>query len=373
MKIARLETVFVRPRWLFLKVDTDSGLSGWGEPIVAGRARTVATALRELEPLVVGQDPRLIEHLWQRIYRGTFYRGGPVLTSALSGLEQALWDILGKSLGVPVYQLLGGAVRHRIRACGRVNGDEPLRLAEQGRRRRDEGYTAVKVNVPVAAMHALERPQRLDREVARIKSLREAVGSAVDIAIDFHGRLSPALAIQLASALEPYRPLFIEEPCLPENVDSMRQIAQATSIPLATGERLDTKWGFREVLEKQAASILQPDVSHAGGILECRKIAAMAEAHYVSIAPHCAQGPVALAACLQLDACTPNFLVQELATLGEGYLEKPFTLDNGHIPVPTAPGLGIEVNEEAIRKQHKHDGSWQPPQWTLDDGAVADW
>ena len=264
MKIARLETFFVRPRWLFLKVETDSGLAGWGEPIVVGRAGTVATALRELEPLVVGQDPRLIEHLWQRIYRGTFYRGGPVLTSALSGLEQALWDILGKSLGVPVYQLLGGAVRHRIRACGRVSGDEPLRLAEQGRRRRDEGYTAVKVNVPIAAMHALERPQRLDREVARIKSLREAVGSAVDIAIDFHGRLSPALAIQVANALGSYRPLFIEEPCLPENVDSMRQIAQATSIPLATGERLETKWCFREVLEKQGRFHL------AAGRLACR-------------------------------------------------------------------------------------------------------
>jgi galactonate dehydratase len=320
---------------------------------------------------LLGKDPRRIEHHWQALYRGAFYRGGPVLTSALSGLEQAMWDITGKWLGVPVHQLLGGAVRDRIRVYGHVGGRTPEALAESARRARAQGFTAVKTS-PFQAVRFVESLAFVDEAVARIAALREAVGREVDIGIDFHGRVSPAMAIQLARAFEPYHPMFIEEPCLPENVDAMATIARSTSVPIATGERLFTKWGFREVLEKQAAAILQPDLSHAGGIFEVRKIAAMAEAYYAAMAPHCPLGPIALAACLQLDACIPNFLCQEQVTLGQGYLKKPFQVSSGSIEVPTGPGLGIEVDEEALPGQ-LYDGSWENPRLWHDDGSLADW
>lgn len=373
MKITAMETFFVRPRWLFLKVTTDVGLVGWGEPIVEGRARTTAEAVKELEPFVLGADPRRIEHLWQRIYRGAFYRGGPVLTSALSGLDMALWDILGKSLGAPVHQLLGGAVRDKIRLYAWARGDSPAELAASGRQRREEGFTAVKAAIPERPMAHVVNPKRIDEEVARIGALRDAVGDDFDIGLDFHGRVNPAMAIRLARALEPLRPMFIEEPCLPENIDALATIARSTSIPVATGERLFTRWGFREVFEKQAVAIAQPDLSHAGGISECRRIAAMAEAHYVAMAPHCPLGPISLAACLQLDAATPNFLIQEHVTLGEGYLKEPFERQAGHVVVPNGPGLGIEVDEGALAGPMADDGSWRTPQWSHDDGSVAEW
>lgn len=371
MKITRLETMFVKPRWVFLKVHTDEGLVGWGEPIVEGWSRTVAACVGEMGRYLIGQDPRRIEHHWQTLYRGGFYRGGPVLVSALSGIEQALWDILGKSLGVAVHQLLGGAVRERIRVYSHVGGESPGAIAERGRAVVARGFRALKM-CPFGAARVLEGPAFVEAAVARVAALREAVGKEVDIGLDFHGRVGPALAVQLARALEPLNPMFIEEPCLPENVDAMVQVARSTRVPIATGERLFTRWGFREVLEKQAAAILQPDLSHAGGILEVRKIAAMAEAYYAAIAPHCPLGPVSLAACLQVDACTPNFLCQEQVSLGEGYLKAPFALDGGYIPVPSGPGLGIEVDEAAVAGQ-LYDGSWEPPRLGHEDGSVADW
>jgi galactonate dehydratase len=320
---------------------------------------------------LLGQDPRRIEHHWQAIYRGAFYRGGPVLTSALSGIEQAMWDITGKWLGVPVHQLLGGAVREKTRVYGHVGGESCEAYGSSGRRALAQGFTAVKT-CPFGAARFVESAEFIDQAAARIAALREGVGKGVDIGVDFHGRVSPATAIQLAKALEPYRPMFIEEPCLPENVDAMAAVARATTIPIATGERLFTKWGFREVLEKRAAAILQPDVSHAGGILEVRKIAAMAEAHFAAIAPHCPLGPISLAACLQVDACTPNFLCQEQVTFGEGYLKQPFVLSDGCVAVPTGPGLGIEVDEEALAGK-LYDGNWENPRLWHDDGSVADW
>jgi len=371
MKITKLETFFVKPRWLFLKMHTDEGVTGWGEPIVEGWSRTVAECVQEMGRYLLGQDPRRIEHHWQALYRGAFYRGGPVLTSALSGIEQAMWDITGKWLGVPVHQLLGGAVRDRIRVYGHVGGQSLDAYAESGRKSVEKGFTAVKT-CPFDAVRFVESAEFVERAVARVASLREAVGKQVDIGLDFHGRVSPAMAVQLARALEPCRPMVIEEPCLPENVDALAAIARSTSVPIATGERLFTKWGFREVLEKQAAAILQPDVSHAGGILEVRHIAAMAEAYYAAIAPHCPLGPVALAACLQVDASTPNFLCQEQVSLGEGYLKKPFVLDKGHIDVPGGPGLGIEVDEDALAEK-LYDGSWENPRLWHDDGSLADW
>lgn len=371
MKITKLDTFFVKPRWLFLKVSTDEGLTGWGEPIVEGWSQTVAAAVREMGRYLLGQDPRRIEHHWQALYRGAFYRGGPVLTSALSGIEQALWDITGKWLGVPVHQLLGGAVRDRVRVYGHVGGETCEAYLESGRKTLQKGFTAVKT-CPFGAVRFVESAAFVEAVVARVAALREGVGPSVDIGIDFHGRVSPAMAIPLCKALEPYRPMFIEEPCLPENVDALAAVARSTSVPIATGERLFTKWAFREVLEKRAAAILQPDVSHAGGILEVRKIAAMAESYYAALAPHCPLGPISLAACLQVDACTPNFLCQEQVCLGEGYLKQPFVVSDGHVEVPKGPGLGIEVDEDALAEK-QYDGSWENPRLWHEDGSLADW
>jgi galactonate dehydratase len=371
MKITKLETFFVRPRWLFLKVHTDEGIVGLGEPILEGRAQTVAAAVQEIGRYLIGQDPRRIEHHWQAIYRGQFYRGGPILCSALSGIEQALWDITGKWLGQPVYQLLGGAVRDRIRLYGWVGGSTFGEYIESAKVSAAAGFTALKTGLE-GPFQIVDTPGKVDEAVERFAALRAAVGPQVDIGIDFHGRVGPAQAIRLAAALEPYHPMFIEEPVLPENVDALVTVARSTTIPIATGERLFAKWGFREVLEKQAAAILQPDLSHAGGILECKKIAAMAECYYAAVAPHCPLGPIALAACLQLDACIPNFLVQEHVTLGEGYLKNPFRAVDGHVALPAGPGLGIELDEDALADKI-YDGSWETPRLWHADGSVADW
>jgi galactonate dehydratase len=371
MKIIKLETIHVKPRWLFLKIHTDEGLTGLGEPVVEGRARTVETAVQEIGRYLVGQDPRRIEHHWQAIYRGQFYRGGPVLVSALSGIEQALWDILGKWLGVPVYQLLGGATRDRIRVYGWLHGGTYGEYIEEAKVSLKSGLTAFKVGI-TAPVNIIETPAYIQAEAQRFAAIREAVGPEIEVGIDFHGRVSPAMAIQLAKALEPYQPMFIEEPVLPENVDELVRVARSTSIPIATGERLFTKWGFREVLEKGAAAILQPDLSHAGGILETKKIAAMAECYYGAVAPHCPLGPIALAACLQLDACIPNFLIQEHVTTGEGYLKEPFQVVDGYIDLPKKPGLGIELDEDALSEK-VFDGTWDTPHLRHKDGSVADW
>jgi galactonate dehydratase len=372
MQITRLESIFVKPRWHFLKVHTDEGLVGLGEPIVEGRARTVATAVQELGEYLIGQDPRQIERHWQAMYRVTFYRGGPVLVSAISGIEQALWDITGKWLGVPVYQLLGGAVRERVRVYAHTGGDTPEEVTVQARARVAEGYTALKTGLS-APVRILDTREYISREVARITALREAIPPSVDLAVDFHGRVGPAMAIRLAKELEPLGLLFIEEPVLPENVDALVTVARSTTTPIATGERLFTRWGFREVLEKQAAAVLQPDLCHAGGISEVRKIAAMAEVYFAAVAPHNPLGPISLAAGLQVDACMPNFLCQEQVSLGEGYLKQPFVVRNGFIDLPTAPGLGIELDDAAVDAL-RYDGGWQTPQLAHpDDGSFADW
>lgn len=372
MRITKLESFFVEPRWHFLKIHTDEGIVGYGEPIVEGRARTVATAIEEMGKYLIGQDPRNIEHHWQVLYRGTFYRGGPVLTSALSGVEQALWDIMGKWLGVPVYQLLGGAVRNRIRVYGHVGGATAADCAANAKKMADAGYTALKTGFDGPVRH-IDTIAFMESCVERIAAIRAAIPKTVDIAVDMHGRFSPAMSIRMAKELEPYGLLFMEEPCLPENVDAMATIARSTTIPIATGERLFTRWGYREVLEKQAAAVLQPDICHCGGIMEAKKIAAMAEAYYVAVAPHNPLGPISLAAGLQVDACIPNFLCQEQVNLGVGYLKKPFVINNGYIDLPTAPGLGIELDEEALKAKY-NDGNWDTPHWFhQDDGSFAEW
>ena len=366
-RITKLETFKVKPRWLFLKIHTDQGIVGLGEPVVEGRADTVATAVREIEPYLLGKDPRRVIHHWQAIYRHAFYRGGPVLTSALSGVEQALWDIKGKALGVPVYELLGGPTRHSVRVYAHARSVEAIRKA------REAGFTAFKTSVLNARQSGvIASPGFIDKAVEHFALLRETAGNDADIGIDFHGAISPQNASLLINALEPYQPFFIEEPVNCQNVDVMAELARKTHIPIATGERIFTKWGFREILEKGAATILQPDLCHAGGIFECRLIAGMAEAYYASIAPHNPLGPISLAAGIQLSASIPNFLCQEQVNLGEGYLKKPFEVVDGHIPIPVGPGLGIELDEEAVAEKLGHD--WKNPEVYLDsDGSVVDW
>lgn len=377
MKITQLELIHVRPRWMFLRVHTDEGLIGYGEPIVEGRARTVETAIRELESYLLGEDPFKIEHHWQAMYRGAFYRGGPVLSSAISGIEQALWDIKGKFYGLPVYEMLGGACRYKIRMYAHCHGDTIEASVRTALKRKQQGFTAIKFGLD-APVQIVDNMAYLEKQVERLASIRNAVGKEMDIAVDFHGRVSPAMAIRLAAAFEPYYPMFIEEPCLPENVDEMVRISKSTTIPIASGERLFTKWGFRELIEKQAVSIVQPDLCHAGGILEAKKIAAMAESHYGAVAPHNPLGPISLAACLQLDTCTPNFLIQEHPTiddqsdLGVGFLKKPFQIIDGYIQIPEGPGLGIEIDEEAL-KERMYEGNWDTPRLFHEDGSVADW
>lgn len=371
MRITKLETILVKPRWCFLKLYTDEGIVGYGEPIVEGKAQTVAQAVKELEHHLIGQDPRRIQHHWQSMYRHSFYRGGPILTSAISGIEQALWDILGKYLDVPVYQLLGGACRDKIRLYAHCGGSNPQECAENARKLVERGFTALKMGLGAAPLEIVDKPSVVDGVVERVGAVRDAVGRDVDLAVDFHGQTGPAMAVKLAKALEEFDLMFIEEPCLPENVDALAFIARATSTPIATGERLFTKWGFREVLEKGAAAILQPDLCHAGGIFECRMIAAMAEVYYAAIAPHNPLGPISLAACIQLDACIPNFLVQEFVTLGEGYLKEPFEMKDGYVVLPRKAGLGIELDEEALAERIGHD--WKSPMLYHEDGSVADW
>lgn len=383
MKITNIEFFHVKPRWLFLKISTDEGITGWGEPIVEGRARTVEMAIKELEPVLIGADPLRIEALWQRMYRGTFYRGGPVLTSAISGVEQALWDIKGKYHNVPVYEMLGGKVREKIRMYGHIKtyGDTGGitwdDMLESVRGRRAAGFTAIKY-APVAPIRHIETKEFIDAEILRFKALREIAGDGIDIAIDFHGRVSPAMSIRLAKALEPYYPMFIEEPCLPDNTEEIEMVARSTSIPVAAGERKFTRWGFRQLFERQAIAVAQPDTCHAGGIFELRKIAAMAEMYGIAIAPHNPLGPISLAACIQLDACTPNFIIQEFpametgADLGTGLLKKPFKLENGYIAVPSGPGLGIDVDEELV-KTNAYDGAWDTPHVAYEDGSLAEW
>ncbi len=367
MKITKLETFLVKPRWLFLKIYTDEGLVGLGEPILEGRALTCAQAVAELEPYLIGKDPRRVVHHWQAMYRHAFYRGGPILTSAISGVDQALWDIAGKSLGVPVYQLFGGPTRDRIRLYKGVG--DPNSIKEWIAK----GFTAFKTGIGgKRPARIIENKAFIDHAVEHFANLRSVAGNDIDIAIDFHGAISPQTAKILIKALEPYQPMFIEEPCQCQNVDIMADIARGTHLPIATGERVFTKWGFREILEKRSASILQPDLCHAGGITEVRIIAGMAEAYYAGIAPHNPLGPISLAACIQLDASIPNFIAQEHTTLGEGYLKKPFVFKDGFVELPTEPGLGIELDEDALADKINHN--WRNPEsYQPDDNSVVDW
>ena len=379
MKIGRIETFYVPPRWLFVRVEGEDGAVGWGEASLEGHAEAVDGAFEALRDRFVGHDPFAIEDIWQVAYRGGFYRGGAVLMSALSGLDQALWDLKGRALGVPAWQLLGGKVRDRIRAYAWIGGDRPHEIGEAARARREQGFSAVKMNA-TAELDWLGTPKLFDAVVERV---RAAQAEGMDVGLDFHGRVHKPMAKQLAKALEPLGLLFIEEPLLSENPEGLAQIAALTSTPIALGERLYSRWDFKPFLASGAVDIIQPDLSHAGGLSECRRIAAMAEAYDVAVAPHCPLGPLALAACLQLAGCTPNVALQEMSlgihyNVGHDLLnfcanKEALTAVDGYLPIPEGPGLGVDVDEAAVREAHKDRHRWRNPIWRLRDGSFAEW
>ncbi|QIZ67969.1 galactonate dehydratase [Geobacillus subterraneus] len=382
MKITKFETFLVPPRWLFLKISTDEGIAGWGEPIVEGRAGTVRAAVEELGDYLIGKDPLTIEDHWTVLYRGGFYRGGPVLMSAISGIDQALWDIKGKYFNAPIHQLLGGPVRDSIRVYSWIGGDRPSDVAEAAKKAKEAGFTAVKMNA-TEELQYIDSYKKIDEAVERVAAVRQVAGKEFGIGIDFHGRVHKPMAKILAKELEPYHPMFIEEPVLPEHNDALKEIAKHAAIPIATGERMFSRWDFKTVLSEGYVDIIQPDLSHAGGITEVRKIAAMAEAYDVALAPHCPLGPIALAASLQVDAVSYNAFIQE-QSLGihynQGndlldYLVDPsvFEYQNGYVKIPQGPGLGIEIHEEYVRKMAEVGHNWKNPVWRHVDGSVAEW
>lgn len=389
MKITHFELLKVPPSWVWLKIHTDEGLVGLGEPFLENHADSVIAEVRRLEPFLLGKDPRRIEALWEELYNaGIGYKGGPITMSAISGIDMALWDIAGKAAGLPVYQLLGGACRDRVkmyRATGGalphvVEPGLPYRAAPKGHppagqpRRSDDpavwkegarilvqewGFRALKVHFGPG--EGLAATDQVDRFAELFAAVREGAGPGVDVAVDIHNP-HPRIAIQLIHALEPHRPLFVEEPMPIERVDVLAEITRQTSAPIAAGERWMGKWVFFDAIARGALAVVQPDIAHAGGVTECKKIAAIAEAGYAKVALHAPLSPLALAASIQLDACLPNFLVQEhnevndwredgKTIIGKGYLKTPFVLDEeGCVAVPQGPGLGVEIDEDGLRE-----------------------
>jgi len=382
MKITSLTTYRVAPRWMFLKIETDEGITGWGEPVLEGRARTVETAVREFGETLIGRDPRRINDLWQAMYRSHFYRGGAILMSAIAGIDQALWDIKGKALGVPVHELLGGRVRERMKVYSWVGGDRPGDVIENMQRLMEGGFDTFKLN-GCEEMAMLDSNRAVDAAVAVVAEVRAAFGNTVDFGLDFHGRVAMPMAKVLLKELAPLRPLFVEEPVLAEQAECYARLAAFTSIPLAAGERMYSRFEFKRVLEGGGIAILQPDLSHAGGITECHKIAAMAEAYDVALALHCPLGPVALAACLQVDLVAYNAMLQEQsmgihynrgAELLDYVINKDdFRVEAGYIHALTKPGLGVEVDEERVLHASRQAPDWHNPEWRHADGSVAEW
>ncbi len=389
MKITRVKTVVVNAQmrnWVFVKVETDQpGLYGWGESSLEWKTHAVAGAVEDFAPLVIGEDPTRIEHLYQKMYRQSFFRMGVIGMSAISGIEQACWDILGKSLGVPVYRLLGGAVRERVRMYTHLGGGEMKAvyetfdagpLIELARKVIEKGYTAVKVVfIPYSEPLMGVPPVKKLAEV--MGRLRDAVGDKIDIMIDFHGRTWPAMAVSYIQALEEFRPFFCEEPVPPENIAALAEVKRAVKVPIATGERLVTRHQFREVFEQQACHVIQPDLCHCGGLAEAKKIAAAAETYYMGVAPHNPLGPVANAVALHFALSTPNFLIQEDMLTDVPWrwevVRQNLRREAGYWLMPEEPGLGIEVDEASAAK-HPFEPEVQHSEVArAPDGAVLDW
>lgn len=380
--IEKVELFKVPPRWLFLKITTKEGIIGWGEPVVEGKAATVEACVNEMRQYLIGKSANNIEDIWQVLYRGGFYRGGPVLMSAISGIDQALWDIKGKSLNVPVYQLLGGPVRHKMKMYCWIGGDHPEVVLEQAHQKVNAGYQAVKMNA-TGGMDWIASLKDVKQVANNIKLLREEFGNSLDIGLDFHGRVHKGMVKRLIDELAPYDPMFIEEPVLSENNEALKQIYQYSSIPIATGERMFSRWDFKSILEHGSVDIVQPDLSHAGGISEVRRIATMAEAYDVAIAPHCPLGPISLASALHLDFVSANACIQE-SSLGIHYNKgfdlldyvtnpEDFEVKDGYIHLFTKPGLGVEINEEKLKEAQKIGHNWSNPIWRGEDGNFTEW
>ncbi|MBE5733917.1 MAG: galactonate dehydratase [Clostridiales bacterium] len=382
MKIKRINTYLVRPRWCMVEITTDDGLVGWGEAVIEGKASTVSACVKEMEEYLIGKDPSKIQDIWNMLYRCAFYRGGPILMSAIAGIDQALWDIKGKKLGAPVHELLGGTCRDKIKVYCWVGGDRPSDVALSAKEKKDEGFTAIKMNA-TEELQFVDTYDKVDAVLERVASIREACGKYFGIAIDFHGRVHKPMAKVLAKKLEQFDPMFIEEPVLCENMEEFKEIARACNIPIATGERLFSKYDFKRLLTAGGVDIIQPDLSHAGGITEVQKIAAMAEAYDVALAPHCPLGPIALSSCLQVDAVSYNAFIQEQSmgihyNVGKSVLDyvknkQVFDFKNGWVDMPTGAGLGLEINKELIIEENKTPHSWKNPVWRHADGSVAEW
>ena len=383
MKITDLKLYYMPHRFLFLKIETDEGISGWGEPLVEGRAATLEAAVLEWKEYLIGQDPLLIEQHWQTMYRCAFYRGGPVMMSTIAGIDEALWDIKGKYLNQSVASLLGGPVRDKIKVYRSIHGDTPEALAADARRAVTEGYQLIKA-APTGATHFVDSYQKVTRVLDMIGAVREEIGDEADLAVDFHGRIHRPMAKPLVTGLNEYRLSFIEEPVLSENREALREIAQCSRMPIALGERLYSRWDFKAILTDGYVDIIQPDLSHAGGISECRRIAAMAEAFDVAFAPHCPLDAIAFAACIQVDAATPNAVFQEQSigihnpsgdNVRMNFMQEiaGFRYENGYVRLPERPGLGIEIDEELVAATDRHRHNWKNPIWETDDGTRIEW
>ncbi len=383
MKVISYELFKVPPRWLFLKLVTDDGYIGWGEPILEGYADVVETAVKNLlDAHVVGKNAKNIEDIWTVMYRGGFYRGGGILMSAISGIDQALWDIKGKSLGVPVYELLGGMSRNKMRAYSWIGGDRPHDVASAAKIRQEAGFTAVKMNA-TDELQFIDSYEKIDSVLERVSAIRDVCGKNLGIALDFHGRLHKPMAKIMAKKLEEFDPMFIEEPVRCEDQETFRDIAMSTNTPIATGERLFSRWDFKTLLQNGYVDIIQPDLSHAGGITECKKIAAMAEAYDVALAPHCPLGPIALSSCLQIDASCYNATIQEQSIDIHynkdydvlDYIENKslFHFDEGYFSFSTEPGLGVKIDESFVIEVSKVGHNWKNPIWRHKDGSFAEW
>jgi len=382
MKITEVNTYFVRPRWGFVEILTDEGISGWGEAVLEGHAAAVLACVQEYKDYLIGQDPSRIEDLWSTIYRAGFYRGGGVLMSAISGIDQALWDIKGKVFAAPVYELMGGKCRDRIKVYSWVGGDRPSDVGAAALEKKNEGFSAVKMNA-TEELQMIDTYDKVDAVLERVAAIRESCGKYFGIAIDFHGRVHRPMAKVLAKKLEEFDPMFIEEPVLCEHMDCFKEIAAACNIPIATGERLFSKYDFKRLLEAGGVDIIQPDLSHAGGITEVKKIASMAEAYDVALAPHCPLGPIALAACLNVDATSYNAVIQEQSigihyNVGKSVLDyvtnqDDFKFTDGWVDMPKRPGLGVDVNKELVLEENKTPHNWKNPVWRHADGSVAEW
>lgn len=387
MKITKISTQIVNARmrnWVFVKVETNEpGLYGWGEATLEWKTKGVVGAIEDLAVLLIGQDPRRVEHLWQIMHRQYFWRGGITNLSALSGIDQALWDIKGKEVGKPVCELLGGPVRETLRFYDHLGGgslegmyktSEPEEFAERILESQSKGFTAAKA-MPIPVAELIESAGVLKRSARCVEAMRKAAGDDMDIMLDLHARTTPAAAIQFGRLLADYNLYWYEEPCWPEHVDGLVEVARALPFPIATGERLVGRWEFRELLEKRACSIIQPDVSHCGGISEARRIAAMAETYNISVACHNPLGPVSTAASLQVGFATPNYLIQEVVRSDVPWrndvVTEPINMEGGLSHAPTAPGLGIDINEKEAAKH-----PFQPEvtmAYFHKDGSVADW